>query len=77
MMFDFQDIIMFWLDFGVDGFRVDAVPFLVEDKELRDNPKEDGVLSVEYTQNRPETYALLQHWAQLASNYSKKEGKDV
>ena len=28
----------FWLDRGVDGFRVDAVDFLVHDRELRDNP---------------------------------------
>jgi alpha-glucosidase len=31
-------VMRFWLDRGVDGFRVDAIHMLVEDEELRDNP---------------------------------------
>jgi maltose alpha-D-glucosyltransferase/alpha-amylase len=40
------DIIRFWLDAGVDGFRLDAVPYLVE----RENTNNE---------NLPETHALL------------------
>ena len=29
----------FWLDRGVDGFRVDVMPHLWKDEELRDNPR--------------------------------------
>lgn len=29
---------MYWLDFGVDGFRVDAIPFIYEDAKLRNEP---------------------------------------
>jgi alpha-glucosidase len=32
------DIGTFWLERGVDGFRLDAVDFLVHDEALRDNP---------------------------------------
>jgi len=32
------DVLRFWLDRGVDGFRVDAVAELFEDVSLRDNP---------------------------------------
>jgi alpha-glucosidase len=32
------DVLRFWFDRGVDGFRVDAVHHLVEDEQLRDNP---------------------------------------
>jgi len=32
------DIGRFWLDRGVDGFRLDAVDFFLHDPELRDNP---------------------------------------
>jgi alpha-glucosidase len=32
------DILRFWLDRGVDGFRVDAVAELFEDRAFRDNP---------------------------------------
>lgn len=36
----------FWLDFGVDGFRLDAVNFCTHDKTLRDNPaREDNGFS--------------------------------
>src|SRR5215212_11925476 len=31
-------VIRFWFERGVDGFRVDAIHHLFEDKELRDNP---------------------------------------
>jgi alpha-glucosidase len=31
-------IARFWLDLGVDGFRLDTVNFYVHDKKLRDNP---------------------------------------
>jgi len=33
------DLARFWLDKGVDGFRIDAVNFFVEDPALRDNPE--------------------------------------
>ncbi|MGV4926772.1 DUF3459 domain-containing protein (plasmid) [Streptomyces sp. BHT-5-2] len=32
------DVARFWLDRGVDGFRVDCAPLLAKDPELRDNP---------------------------------------
>ena len=32
------DVARFWLERGVDGFRLDTVNFYVHDKQLRDNP---------------------------------------
>ncbi len=32
------DVIRFWLDRGVDGFRVDVINLILKDPELRDNP---------------------------------------
>ena len=32
------DVARFWLDRGVNGFRLDTINFYVHDKELRDNP---------------------------------------
>ena len=32
------DVARFWLDRGVDGFRLDTINFYFHDKELRDNP---------------------------------------
>lgn len=33
------DILRFWLDRGVDGFRVDSLPALAKDYRLRDDPR--------------------------------------
>ncbi|WP_017661102.1 alpha-glucosidase [Baaleninema simplex] len=32
------DVARFWLDMGVDGFRLDVVNFFTHDRQLRDNP---------------------------------------
>lgn len=45
-----KDVLTYWLDFGVDGFRMDAIPSLFEDPELRDEP-----LSGKYNENQVDT----------------------
>ena len=32
------DVLRFWLDRGVDGFRVDVIWLLIKDDQFRDNP---------------------------------------
>jgi alpha-glucosidase len=40
------DVLRFWLDRGVDGFRIDVAHMLMKDPELRDNPPNpDGELN--------------------------------
>lgn len=36
-----KDIIRFWLEKGVDGFRVGSVKYLLEAAHLRDEPQVD------------------------------------
>ncbi|MEL6361763.1 MAG: alpha-glucosidase family protein [Pseudomonadota bacterium] len=38
------DVARFWLDRGVDGFRLDALNFAMHDQALRDNPPSDAPL---------------------------------
>ena len=52
-----QDVIRFWLDRGVDGFRIDAIDRLVKDAELRDDPP----ASAPFALPLPEEYARLEH----------------
>ena len=33
-----MDVLRFWLERGVDGFRMDVVGMIIKDRELRDNP---------------------------------------
>ena len=39
------DIVKFWLDKGVDGFRLDTVNYYFHDKKLRDNPKSPKIFT--------------------------------
>jgi alpha-glucosidase len=36
------DVLRFWLERGVDGFRLDAVHYVMKDPALRDNPPANG-----------------------------------
>lgn len=50
----------FWLDIGVDGFRLDAINFCTHDAELRDNPpREDGGSATQL--EFPDTYSMQSH----------------
>ena len=41
---EIQRIMGYWLELGVSGFRIDAVPFLVEYKGLKEEPERDPLL---------------------------------
>lgn len=73
-----QDSMEFWLDFGVDGFRVDAVKHLVEDDTFPDEPVIDDVelLSYDnldhiYTTNQNLTFEIIQGWTDLIKEKNK------
>jgi alpha-glucosidase len=52
-----QGVIRFWLERGVDGFRIDAIDRLVKDAEFRDDPP----ASVPFALPLPDEYARLEH----------------
>lgn len=72
----------FWLNKGVDGFRIDAVPYLFEDIKFRDEPltgTTDDPASYYYTEHiytvdQIETYEMVSQWRSLVDKYSKKSG---
>jgi glycosidase len=37
------DVMRFWLDKGVDGFRVDVIWLMMKDEQLRDEPPNPGL----------------------------------
>ncbi|KAM7353268.1 maltase 2-like isoform 2-T2 [Cochliomyia hominivorax] len=77
-----DEVILFWLDKGVSGFRVDAVNHLFEDPDLKDEPlsgKTNDHKSHEYTEHiytkdLPEVYDMLYHWRELMDEYSESHG---
>jgi alpha-glucosidase len=52
-----QGVLRFWLDRGVDGFRLDAIDRLVKDRELRDDPP----ASAPFALPLGEEYGQLEH----------------
>ena len=65
-----QGVVRFWLERGVDGFRLDAIDRLIKDDQLRDDPPATGtfplpqrgeaaMLEHVYSANRPEAIDAL------------------
>ncbi len=53
------DVLRFWLDRGVDGFRIDVAHMLMKDPELRDNPPDPDPVLNPYELQDPEFYSQL------------------
>jgi len=78
------DTMRFWLDRGVDGFRLDTVNFYVHDADLRDNPaaapEDDGRPPMNpydmqdhvYSKSRPENLAFLARLRKLTDSYAAR-----
>lgn len=75
---EMNEVLRFWLRKGVSGFRIDAVPFIVEadvnDKGLYDdepksgfncNPQDSCYLDHIYTKDQPETYDMIYEWRRV------------
>jgi len=68
--------VRFWLDRGVAGFRLDAIPNLFEDPKLRDEPYIGGIdaygdkkVSDIYTNNLPEVHDVMRRLRALVNEY--------
>lgn len=79
------DNLRFWLDRGVDGFRLDSINFCYHDAQLRDNPPKPPELRLgrgfaadnpyafqyhHYNSTQPETLSFLQRMRQLMDEYA-------
>jgi alpha-glucosidase len=66
----------FWLDRGVAGFRLDAIPALFEDPQLRNNPETGGInaqgdpnVGDTYTDNLPEVHDVIRRMRAMVAKY--------
>jgi alpha-glucosidase len=70
---DFDDILRFWLERGVDGFRIDVAHGLVKDKTLADEP--EPFPTVRFSSDwrtaidQPEVHEVYREWNRLAAEY--------
>ena len=75
------DVLRFWLDRGVDGFRVDVIWLLIKDAEFRDNPAnptwtpDDNPMHEflpVYTADRPEVHGIIAGMRRLFDRYEQR-----
>jgi alpha-glucosidase len=67
---EFDDIMRFWLDRGVAGFRLDVAHAIVKDRALRDVPAgsdKDVLIDLD------ETYAVLRRWRGVVDAYGEPD----
>lgn len=71
---EMKDVLRFWLNTGVDGFRIDTIPSLIEDTRLLDEPRlpntglpdtDSDTLRHIYTYDQDETYDVLKSWREV------------
>ncbi len=75
------DIMRFWFDRGVDGFRIDVLWHFIKDADFRDNPPNPdwrpgmpphkSVLQ-EFSTDQPEMVEIIQQLRQVADEYSER-----
>ena len=75
------DVMRFWLDKGVDGFRVDSIAHLIKDSLLRDNPSNPGfephmpitkkVVQV-FSTNQPEVHEVICKMREVLDEYENR-----
>ncbi len=74
-------VLRFWLERGVDGFRVDVLWHLIKDDRFRDNPPNpnwrEGMdpyqkLVPLYTTDRPEVHPIVQRMRALFDRYKER-----
>ena len=75
---EFEEILRFWFDRGVAGFRIDVAHGLVHDRHLRDNaPAEPGDSPtlqrmgqrLDRSLNQPEVHDVYRSWRRLSDSY--------
>ncbi|CAG0905078.1 unnamed protein product, partial [Darwinula stevensoni] len=83
---EFKEIMHFWLDKGIGGFRLDAVIHLVEAEDMigkdeppsRDpkvtDPNKYGYLEHTLTAHQPMTFTIMETWRKFVDNYAEKMG---
>ncbi len=75
------DVMRFWLDRGVDGFRIDALRQIIKDDQLRDNPLNPDYQSEKdpyhhflpvYTTDRPEVMNRIAQMREVSDQYENR-----
>lgn len=69
-----HEILRFWLERGVDGFRMDVINFLKTDRQqlYQNNPVCNGEIEHRYDKNQPGVYEAIKGISQVVHSYPDK-----
>ena len=73
----FFEEMKFWLDLGVDGFRLDVINMIAKDKKFRNNPVVFGIQAFQkhvYTRNRKRSVTVVTRIRKLLDQYENTTG---
>jgi alpha-glucosidase len=71
----FFDEVRFWLELGVDGFRLDVINYIVKDEKFRDNPLIKWGKPTKhrlYSRNRGTSIKIVRKLRELVESYGDK-----
>ncbi|KUO22855.1 alpha-glucosidase [Streptomyces dysideae] len=78
---EFDRVLRFWLDRGIDGFRIDVAAGLYKHPELPDSPDpeadartRDSVNPLAW--NQPEVHEVWRHWRAVCEEYTARDGRE-
>ena len=75
------DVMRFWLDKGVDGFRVDVIWHLIKDADFRDNPPNPHYLDgrpphekilTQYSTDQPEVHEVIAEMRRITDEFEAR-----
>jgi alpha-glucosidase len=75
------DAMRFWLDRGVDGFRIDVIWLMIKDEQFRDNPPNPNYAPTDrpiaaqlplYNADRPEVHDIIAMMRRLLDQYDER-----
>ena len=66
---EMKDVMRFWLDRGVAGFRLDAIEAMFEDETLADDPLADQIIAAGYSWSLPEVHGAMRQVRAVADSY--------
>ncbi len=78
------DVLRFWLNRGVDGFRVDVIDFLLKDDQFRDEPLNPGYMAGKdnpsnallhlYSRHQPGVHEVIRDLRRVLDEYGDRIG---
>lgn len=69
------ELARYWLDMGVDGFRLDVINWFIKDEGFRSNPRTFKSVDLQkhiYDRNRPETVGICHELRSITDSYDER-----